>query len=71
MTSEEGKEACSVLPAAMAMVALCFRGFLHAGVRRRAGGSERDEEVRKRAWRPYSPPPPFCPATACRIVCTL
>jgi hypothetical protein len=66
MTTEEGKEACSVLPAAMATVALCFRGFLRAGVRRRAGGSERDEEARKRVWRPYSPPfVPLLPVGSC------
>jgi hypothetical protein len=55
MATEEGKEACSMLPAAMATAALCFRGFLRGSVRRRAGGSERDEEARKRAWRPCSP----------------
>jgi hypothetical protein len=49
MATEEGKEACSMLPAAMATAALCFRGFLRGGVRRGAGGSERDEEARKRA----------------------
>jgi hypothetical protein len=34
MTAEEGKEACSVLPATMATAALCFCGFQCGGVRR-------------------------------------
>jgi hypothetical protein len=52
MATEEGKEACSMLPAAMATTALCFRGFLCGGVRGRAGGNECEEK---------SVPPLFAP----------
>jgi hypothetical protein len=52
MATEEGKEACSMLPAAMATTGLYFRGFLCEGVRGRAGGNEREEK---------SVPPLFAP----------
>jgi hypothetical protein len=52
MATEEGKEACSMLPAAMATTALCFHGFLCGGVRGRAGGNECEEK---------SVPPLFAP----------
>jgi hypothetical protein len=56
MATEKGKEACSMLPVAMATTTLFFRGFLCGDVRGRVGGNERKEK---------SVPPLFPPLSRC------